>query len=270
MKKILVFASYFFPHKGGSEKYIYELYKRLVKDKNFEAHIFTNNTENVSEFENIDGLKIYRVPCYHILGKTYPIPKPIASFRLLRNLKKNNYNYVNTQTRFWINSFYGYLFSKFTKTKLIHTEHGTRHTEFDNLFVKRLAEIYDHLIGSLIIKNASDQNGRPYTEERIRRAIDEIHYSFDTRPSEQQMPEVIEKLKTVIPIKVETKKVKITIPAQYTGHVYSILKDFKESEEWLPNGSLEAVLNIPAGMQIDFYDKLNSITHGAVQSKDMK
>ena len=136
-----------------------------------------------------------------------------------------------------------------------------RDTERDNKIKQVIA---------LIIKNASDQNGRPYTEERIRRAIDEIHYSFDTRPSEQQMPEVIEKLKTVIPIKVETKKVKITIPAQYTGHVYSILKDFKESEEWLPNGSLEAVLNIPAGMQIDFYDKLNSITHGAVQSKDMK
>ena len=123
---------------------------------------------------------------------------------------------------------------------------------------------------ALIIKNAFDQHGRPYTEERIKRAIDEVHYSFDNRPAEQQLPDLINKLKEVIPIKMETKKVKITIPAQYTGQVYGLLKDYKESEEWLPNGSLEAVLNIPAGMQIDFYDKLNSITHGTIQSQELK
>src|SRR3989338_3134492 len=90
---------------------------------------------------------------------------------------------------------------------------------------------------SLIIKNAVDQHGRPYTEERLKRAIDECHYSFDNRPAEQQMPQLVEKLKNVIPIKLETKKIKLTIPAQYTGAVYSLLKDYKESENWLANGS---------------------------------
>lgn len=122
----------------------------------------------------------------------------------------------------------------------------------------------------LIIKNAVDQNGRPYTEERIKRAIDEIHYNFDNKPAEQQMPVLLEKLKTVIPIKTETKKVKLTIPAMYTGQVYGLLKDFKESEEWLSNGNLQAIINIPSGMQLDFYDKLNHITHGAVQSEELK
>lgn len=122
---------------------------------------------------------------------------------------------------------------------------------------------------ALILKNASDQNGRPYTEERIRRAVDEVHFSFDNRPAEQQMPELVEKLKAAIPIRLETKRVKLTIPAQYTGQVYGLLKDYKESEEWLANGSLQSILNIPSGMQIDFYDKLNNITHGAVQSEEL-
>jgi len=121
----------------------------------------------------------------------------------------------------------------------------------------------------LIIRNAVDQNGRPYTEERIKRAIDEAHYAFDSRAPEQQLPDLIAKLQTVIPIRVETKRIKIVIPAQYTGQVYGILKDYKESEEWLANGNLQAILNIPAGMQLDFYDKLNSITHGAVQSEEL-
>jgi ribosome maturation protein Sdo1 len=33
---------------------------------------------------------------------------------------------------------------------------------------------------------------------------------------------------------------------------------------------LQAVLNIPSGMQIDFYDKINHITHGAVHSEELK
>lgn len=124
-------------------------------------------------------------------------------------------------------------------------------------------------IVNLIIRNAVDQHGRPYTEERLKRAIEELHYNFDNRPAEQQMPLLVEKLKTVIPIKLETKRIKIIIPAQYTGQAYGLFKDVKESEDWLTNGNLQVVINIPAGMQIDFYDKLNHITHGAVQSEDL-
>ncbi len=122
---------------------------------------------------------------------------------------------------------------------------------------------------SLIMRNAVDNNGRPYTEDRIKRAAEEVHYNFDNRPAEQQMPDLLNKLKTVIPIKIETKKIKLTIPAHYTGQVYGLLKDYKENEEWMPDGKLVAVLNIPSGMQIDFYEKLNSITHGAVHSEEL-
>jgi len=122
---------------------------------------------------------------------------------------------------------------------------------------------------NLVLKNASDQHGHPYTEERIRRAIEETHFHIDNRAPEQQLTELIAKLQTVIPIKMETKKIKLIIPARFTGQVYGLLKEFKESEEWLSNGDLQAIINIPAGMQIDFYDRLNAITHGAVRSEDV-
>ena len=123
---------------------------------------------------------------------------------------------------------------------------------------------------TLLIRNAVDQHGRPYTEDRLKRAIQEVHFNFDNRPADRQMPELLEKLKLVIPIRVETKRVKIIIPARFSGQVYGLLKDYKESEEWLSNGDLQAVMNIPAGMQIDFYEKLNNITHGAVVSEELK
>ena len=124
-------------------------------------------------------------------------------------------------------------------------------------------------VKNLIIKNAVDQHGRPYTEDRLKRAMDEAHVVIESRPAESQVSSIVEKLKTVIPIKLETKRIRLTIPAQYTGTVYGMLKDYKEKEEWLANGSLQVIMNIPAGMQIDFYEKLNNITHGAVQSEDL-
>jgi ribosome maturation protein SDO1 len=122
---------------------------------------------------------------------------------------------------------------------------------------------------ALILKNASDQHGRPYTEERLKSAIKETHFAFDSRPAEKQMLDLIEKLKEIIPIKVQIKRVKLIIPAQYTGQVYGLLQENKESEEWLPNGSLQVIMSIPSGLIMDFYDKLNSRTHGAIQSEEI-
>ncbi len=130
---------------------------------------------------------------------------------------------------------------------------------------KKIKQVID-----LILRNAVDQHGRPYTEERIRKAINEVHFNFDNKPAEIQMHELIPKLATVIPIKVETKKIKLKIPARFSGQVYGMFKDYKESEEWLANGDLQVIINIPSGLQIDFYDKLNSVTHGAVMSEEMK
>tara|TARA_Y100000310_G_scaffold320195_1_gene376363 strand:- start:3044 stop:3724 length:681 start_codon:yes stop_codon:yes gene_type:complete len=122
---------------------------------------------------------------------------------------------------------------------------------------------------SLIVKNAVDQNGNPYTEDRLKRAIDEVHYSFTAEPAEKQMTALVHALKTVIPIRVETKRIRLTIPAQYTGQIYGIVSEHKDKEEWLDNGDLSVIVNVPAGLVIDFYEKLNSVTHGAVQSEEL-
>jgi len=123
---------------------------------------------------------------------------------------------------------------------------------------------------NLLLRNAVDQNGNPYTEERLKSAIREAHFNFDNRPAEQQMPDLVNKLKEIIPLRIETKRVRLTIPAQYAGQIYGIIRDYKEKEEWLSNGSLQVILNIPSGSQIDFYEKLNNITHGTVQSEELK
>ncbi len=110
----------------------------------------------------------------------------------------------------------------------------------------------------------------PHTAERISSALAEAGVNIDNRPVEQQISKIIEKVKEVLPIKIKTKKLKLRIPSEHSGRVYGLLTDYKESENWLSNGDLECVVNIPLGLQEDFYDKLNSVTHGSVISQEIK
>ncbi len=122
-----------------------------------------------------------------------------------------------------------------------------------------------------VVRNAQDpKTGRPHTQERIKLALEQSGVNIDNRSVEEQISGIMEKLKEVIPIKIETKKLKITIPATHTGRAYTVVKDFKEKEEWLNNGDLLCVVNIPSGLQMDFYDKLNGVTHGAALVEEVK
>ncbi|MCK5150166.1 ribosome assembly factor SBDS [Candidatus Pacearchaeota archaeon] len=125
---------------------------------------------------------------------------------------------------------------------------------------------------NFLATNALDpQTGNPHTEERIKNALNQAHVDVKTNISiENQIKEILEKISPIIPIKIETKKVKITIPAIHTGKVYGLLNQYKEDETWLDDGSLQSIVSIPAGIIMDFYDKLNSITHGSALTEEVK
>lgn len=131
---------------------------------------------------------------------------------------------------------------------------------------KRLNQVIDFLS-----RNAIDaQTGNPHTPERIRNALKQANLNLKNVPIENQISEIIEKISKIIPIKIEKKSVKITIPAIHTGKAYGLITQHKKSEKWLNDGSLEVIINIPAGMIMDFYDKLNSITHGSAITEEIK
>ena len=71
-------------------------------------------------------------------------------------------------------------------------------------------------------------------------------------------------------IKISTKKVKITIPAEHTGKAYGVINQYKENENWLDDGSLEVFVDVPSGAIMNFYDKLNNVTHGSALTEEIK
>lgn len=120
-------------------------------------------------------------------------------------------------------------------------------------------------------RNAVDpKTGNPHTAERIKLSLEQAQVHIKNAPIENQIQEIVEKLSSILPIKLETKKVKIIVPAIHTGKTYGIINPYKESEEWLNNGDMEAIVKVPAGLLMDFYDKLNSATHGAVMTEEVK
>jgi len=120
-------------------------------------------------------------------------------------------------------------------------------------------------------RNAVDaQTGRPYTPERIKSALTEAGVNIKNVPVENQITDILKSLSEIIPIKVSTKKVKVIIPAIHTGKAYGIIGPYKEKETWLDNGDLEVNVSVPAGIVIDFYDKLNSVTQGSALTEEIK
>lgn len=110
----------------------------------------------------------------------------------------------------------------------------------------------------------------PHPLTRIDTALDEAKVKIDPRRSaEEQVDEILKQLRPILPLKLETKQIEIRIPAQYGAKCYSTVKGWSKilRNDWLSDGSWLGVVELPAGMEQDFYDKLNSMTHGSLQSK---
>jgi ribosome maturation protein SDO1 len=122
-----------------------------------------------------------------------------------------------------------------------------------------------------LASNAIDpQTKRPHTPERIRSALINSGIHIKDGPIDKQIKEIIEEVSKILPIKIETKKVKINIPAINTGRAYGVVSHYIEQEKWLDNGDLEIIVKIPSGVIIDFYEKLNGVTHGSALTEEVK
>ena len=121
------------------------------------------------------------------------------------------------------------------------------------------------------LRNAIDsRTGRPFTPEALDSAFSQAGVNIVNKPIEQQISAISGAIKTIIPLKIETKKISITIPAIYTGKLSGLINDYKEKEDWMGDGSLKVRVNIPVGLQSEFYDKLNAVTHGAAITEEIK
>ena len=137
----------------------------------------------------------------------------------------------------------------------------------------KLREEKKKRIIDLIRLNAVDsKTGLPHPLIRIQNAMEEARVNIDEfKSAEDQLQDVLSKLSEIIPIKFQVKKYEIIVPAKFAGNSYSILKRHGKivNETWGADGSLRVTIEIPPGMVEEFFDSLNKLTHGEVQTKEI-
>jgi len=127
---------------------------------------------------------------------------------------------------------------------------------------------------TIISKNAiNPQNKKPHPYQRIEKAIDEANIKIDLmKNAEEQVDDIVKKIQSIIPIRMEQAELAIKIPTSFTAKGYHIVAQLSQikKEEWQSDGSWVAVVSLPAGLQMELIDKLNKLTHGRVQTKLLK
>jgi ribosome maturation protein SDO1 len=106
----------------------------------------------------------------------------------------------------------------------------------------------------------------PHPPLRIEQAMKDGRVSVDPQKNvDEQVKDIVEKLRSIIALKSESLQLEIVIPAQFASQSYAVLKSVGslKKEEWQNNGSLKAILEIPAAARPNVIDRLGSITKGS-------
>ena len=125
-----------------------------------------------------------------------------------------------------------------------------------------------------IVRNAMDpQTKTPHPRQRIELAMETAGVHIDPfKPVSDQVKTIIEALRPIIPISIDQIRISVKIPAQHIGKAYGVARNYGslDREDWQSDGSWIGIVRIPAGMQTDFYDRLNEVTKGNVSTKILK
>lgn len=128
-------------------------------------------------------------------------------------------------------------------------------------------------IVEFISKNAMNpQTQSPHPPLRIETALAELKIQVDEfKDIPTQVNEILPKLRTLLPISLERIQIAVRVPVMYTAQALNVLHKYgMKNQEWQNDGSLIAVVEIPAGMKQELFEKLNHATHGEVVTKIME
>ena len=137
---------------------------------------------------------------------------------------------------------------------------------------KMLEERKKQVIAILMRECIDPRTGAPHTQMRLEQALEESRVHIDGfKDAAQQLDDVIKALRPIIPLKFEHVRIAARISPDFAQRIYGMLKGYGiQKEEWVRDGSLIVVIEMPAGMQGEFYDRLNKATAGTAETKILK
>jgi ribosome maturation protein SDO1 len=137
----------------------------------------------------------------------------------------------------------------------------------------RMMEDKKKEIATTIARQGMDPKTKlPHPVARILNAMHEARVIIDPfKPAKEQLKPVLEKIQEILPISMEKIEVAIRVPIEYAGKANAIVREITDvkKEEWTSSAWI-ALVEIPAGIQADIYEKLNRLTAGKVDVKILK
>ena len=130
---------------------------------------------------------------------------------------------------------------------------------------KMVSEKRKQIVDNIAKTYVDPRSHLPHPPLRIEQAMDDARVSVDPfRNTEEQIKEIIEQLRSIIPLKSENMLLEIVVPAQFAAQSFAVLKSFGtlKKEEWQSNGALKVILDIPAAARANVMDRLGSVTKG--------
>jgi len=139
---------------------------------------------------------------------------------------------------------------------------------------RQMLEVKRKQIVQYIAANAiNPQTGAPHPPQRIENAMEEAKVHIDPfKPVEEQVKEVLDALRPLLPIRFEKVRIAVKLIAEDSAKAYGDIKGYGTilKEEWSPTGAWLGVVEMPAGLQTDFLERLNAKTRGNVETRVLK
>jgi ribosome maturation protein SDO1 len=135
---------------------------------------------------------------------------------------------------------------------------------------RKLVEEKKRQIADIISKQGiNPQTKLPHPPNRVTNAMDQARVTIDPfKSAQEQVGPIVEQIQPIIPISFERVEIAIRIPMEYAGKANTFVRSLAplKKEEWRSDAWI-AVIEIPAGMQGEIYEKLNSLTAGKADVK---
>ncbi|HMK45310.1 MAG TPA: glycosyltransferase family 4 protein [Methanocella sp.] len=147
--RICLVNALFHPFSGGVEKHMYELSRELVR-QGVDVTVVTAKLKGTKAYEEIDGVKVHRVPSLELrVPGLYPPPlvlSPLFFLYLWRLDMENRFDVIHLQNRFFPDFDTAAIYAKLRRKPFMMTIHNARPVGI-SLPITAAGLAYDWLIG---------------------------------------------------------------------------------------------------------------------------
>lgn len=152
-KVFAIFSAQYPPHVGGVESFTDRLSHALANRGN-RVVVITNATDGMEGVSEEDGVSVYRLPCFPLIGGRLPLPKFCKQrSEMLKEIRSMPLDGVLINTRFYPHSFTGMRLSRNQGLTPVLLDHGSAYLTFGNPVLDIFVRCYEHIVTAL---------GKPY------------------------------------------------------------------------------------------------------------